>query len=358
MNGKQNPLNPLIEKVFELNKQGVIAYRNNKIQRQSYLAKHPIHPVFMICMDGRANHFPQACDIPIGVGDIVQTAGAKFSVSAPYFANLLAESAVYAMNKCRTPVFVVASHFSSNYPQHGCRAFGNNRQKALEHVFGLAAEIRHVFRKFPVPVAVFSVEFDTDDDSVIFFGNKPGLQANMADFLEDKKNMRLALEDIYDSFMNTATFSFILEMAEKNIDHIKNVHASGRCEQECHHGEFALGVGRGFGTWLNPHRNQAIILFGEGLDIEERICVAGNILLENMERNPELKKHGAVVISSAAYSQDWKGGFAMERTRGYSEIVRKTFSTHLPRLPYHILEGVVDMRTWEFIEKDRWSALG
>jgi hypothetical protein len=359
MNGEpSNPIktkNALIEKVFELNKQGVAAYKTSAAKRKKYLVENPIHPVYIACMDGRANHLPQAFGIPVGVGDIVQTAGAKFSISSPYFANLLAESALYAASKSRTPIFIVASHFSGNYPHHGCRAFENNRWNALHHVLQLASDIRNVFRKFPTPVLVLPVEFNTDDDSIIFFGNNTSI--NTSDFLGNEEEILGALRQIYPEFVHTAVFPSLIDMAIKNIVHVKNVRSSMRKEHECHHREFALGIGRGFGTWLNPHRNQAIILFGEGRDIKERIHVAGKILLENMEKNSEMQRHGALVISSAAYSKDWKIGFAMARVEGHSDVVRRTFATYLPELRYSILEGVVDMRTWEFIERERWNAL-
>lgn len=359
MNGEsRTPIktkNILIEKVFALNKQGVIAYKTSAAKRKKYLSENPIHPVYIACMDGRANHLPQAFGIPVGVGDIVQTAGAKFSISAPYFANLLAESALYAASKSRTPIFIVASHFSGNYPRHGCRAFENNRDSALRHVLQLAADIRTAFRKFPSPVLVLPVEFNTDDDSIIFFGNNTSIDAS--DFLGNEERISDALRQVYPEFVDTTVFSSLVNMALENIAHVKHVRASARKEHECHHGEFALAIGRGFGTWLNPHRNQAIILFGEGRDIKERIFTAGKILLENMEKNSEMQMHGALIISSAAYSQDWKIGFAMARVDGYSDVVRRTFSAYLPELRYGILEGLVDMRTWEFIERERWNEL-
>jgi hypothetical protein len=349
--------NTLIEKVFKLNRQGVMAYKTSAAGRKKYLAENPIHPVHIACMDGRANHLPQTLGIPVGVGDIFQTAGAQFSVASPYFANLLAKSALYAKSESRTPIFIVASHFSGNYPDHGCRAFLNNRYDALRHVIQLAEDIRKVFRKFPIPVLVLPVEFNTDDDSVIFFGNN--MSINTSDFYGNEKRIPDALRKVYPEFAETHAFPALINMAIKNIDHMGSVRMARRQEHECHHGEFALAIGRGFGTWLNPHRNQAIILFGEGRDIKERIYTAGKILLENMKKNHEMQKHGALVISSSAYVEDWKIGFAMARAEGHSDVVRRTFATYLPQLQYSILEGVVNMNTWEFIEKERrWHELG
>lgn len=341
--------NPLIERVLELNAARVVAHREEKSTREKFIADNPVHYIVIGCMDGRASHLPQALGIPVGCCEHFQTAGALFSTSWPYFGHLLSDSVGYGIKKNRTIVIFVASHYSKKYPDHGCRAFLNDRDKAREHILHLSERIRWNFEEYNATIHVLPIELNTDDDSIIMHGDENMGQIDTSHFVKEDTGLEQVLSDMFGSFVYASrSFEALVSIVRNNIAHVQTIHRNPRTHQDCCHGESVLFVGRGAGTWLNPHRNMGIILFPEGEQLDLHLRDAGSILSQNMKTHELLKEHGILVMPCATYTDPKKRHRSIDRVTGYTARVERVLAQYHPTVTLTLFPGTVNLKTWEF----------
>ncbi len=336
---------PHIEEILDRNAARVIAHYEERHIRREYFAQHPFHYIYVGCMDGRTSHLPQTFGIPVGCAEFFQTGGAMFDIGWKYFSNLLTESIQFGLTKKRTVVILVSSHFSGHYPNHGCRAFENDRRAARTYVLRLARDIRYAVEPYGGDVHVLPIEFDTDDDSVILYGETG--RVDTSHFLSSECGLKEVLYDSFPSYVDSDMGEELHTLVHNNIEHVHSVLRNRRDHTACSHCETTLLVGRGAGTWLNPHRNAGIILFPEGERLDTFIVTAGKILQSNANRDKILQKHGAVIMPCSAYGDRRNERFAIARVKAYQQIIERLFAQHLPDLHYTLFPATVDLTTWQ-----------
>lgn len=333
-------MHPIIETILERNASRSLAHFEERHVRHEYLAQHPFHYIYIGCMDGRASHLPQALGIPVGCAEYFQTAGAMFDIGWKYFSNLLTESVGYGLNKGRDVILLISSHFSGQYPAHGCRAFSNDRHAAHAHALCLARDIAHAFEPYGGGIHVLPIEFDTDNDSIILYGDSGSVDTS--EFITEDHNMEHALITCFPG-MGHRIREELMSLVQQNVRHVRATLRDGRDHRACSHGETTLFLGRGAGTWLNPERNTAIILFPEGERLSEYVVTAGNILEGNMQDNNLLHEHGAVVMTCSAFGDIRNERFAIARVRLFSHIVQTLMRERLPNFRYTLFPAVVNL---------------
>lgn len=340
-----NHAHPIVEAVLDRNASRVIKHFEERHLRRAYLAEHPFHYIYIGCMDGRASHLPHALGIPIGCAELFQTAGAMFDVGWKYFSNLLTESVAFGLEKGREVIILVSSHFSGRYPDHGCRAFANDREAAHGYALRLAQNIAYVLEPYGRGIQVLPIEFDTDDDSIILHGDFGSMDTSR--FLTNEHGMEHALDTCFSFPARSRIRAELVSLVRHNIDHVRAVLRNGRNHRACAHGEKVLFLGRGAGTWLNPERNSGIILFPEGERLSEYVLIAGKILASNMRNDSVLREHGAVVMPCSAYGDRRNQRIAEVRARSYAHTIETLFKQRMPKFRYTLFPATVDLTTWQ-----------
>lgn len=340
-----NHAHPIVEAVLDRNASRVIKHFEERHLRRQYLKEHPFHYIYIGCMDGRASHLPHALGIPIGCVELFQTAGAMFDVGWKYFSNLLTESVAFGLKKDREVIILVSSHFSGRYPDHGCRAFTNDRKAAHRYALCLAQDIAYVLEPYGHGIQVLPIEFNTDDDSIILYGNVGSMSTS--DLLANEYGLEHTLDTCFSFPARSRIRTELVSLVRHNIDHVRSVLRKGRDHRACGHGERLLFLGRGAGTWLNPERNFGIILFPEGEHLCDYVLTAGKILESNTHDDPILREHGAVVMPCSAYGDRRNERIAQARVRSYAHLVETLFREQMPNFRHTLFPATVDLTTWQ-----------
>lgn len=314
--------NPLVERLFKLNAARAYAYFKGRHKRERYFRKNPIHWIIIQCMDGRHNEVDRALGILPGCSDPYKTGGGNLDLGGNLAMSQITNTIDYGISQGRDVVILVSSHYSGRHPNHGCRAFSNDRCAAHMHAVQLTTRLRNAVQLYTPEVHVLTIEYDTDNDAVRIYGKD--VIFDSADFLADEKGLEEDLAMCLPTLIGTRVYSSLLSSMRYNVRHVRSVLRRKRHLIDVEHGETTLVLGRGI--WLT-RRNDAIVVFPEGDDLDKNIVTGLGILHGNMERNRMLRKYGPVILCSAAYRDNRRLYFAMEQADGYARRMQRLLAT-------------------------------
>jgi len=340
----------LKKEVIALNKERSDEYCTPSARdaRAMYASIHPTNILVFKCMDGRIN-LPLITGIPMGILHPFRHIGGKFVLGDPYLGRLVLDEKESAVRQGRPSLALCTYHYSKGDAHRGCAGHAYDTNSARNGAIAHKQEFDKVFGTNNPAMAAIILGIETDEDSLIFT-NESGDSFSIAENCE-ASDMQI-LSTLTRIYPNTSKqmLDDILPLALGNRAHVKSIKlAGGRPPSELVHGENIICVGRGF-DWLHLPNRALIIGPYEYYDHTWRdaIAIAGKIVLNNFENNPELKKGGALLISSAPYRDLDEKGIAMMKADFFCKVAQDALGENMKILSMETLVGVTDLTTMKF----------
>lgn len=337
----------LIDELLTLNRERSAEFigPEAKMLRQHYRAEHPTEIVVLKCMDGRLN-FATMTETPLGIIQPYRNIGGLFDLGWPYFGALIREWEEYVLAKGRTCVVIITYHYSKGDTHRGCRGHTYDVGSSQEAAFALLEQFRRVFAAPNKVFYPFVVGIETDEDALIFHGEKEKKLEVSSIIGSSEKECAKHIRSLFPT-MSERQVADLAPLMFGNTNWIQKVRASKRPIEAMDHSENVLGIGRGF-DWLHKP-NKALIVGPYSYDLADPIGKAAGILLENIEANRISKKSGIVLMSSAVH-RDSTGveiTIAREKARSLAILGLKTIEARVPGLVAHLhtVVGTVDVNT-------------
>lgn len=315
--------------------------------RQQYRALHPTEIVVFKCMDGRLNGAVMT-ETPMGILQPYRNIGGKFNLGWPYLGRLMDEWKTYAVGKGRNCLIMATYHYSKGDPHRGCKGFNYDTDAARSAAAELVAQCGRVFGTPYQVVHPILVGLETDEDALVFHSEKDDVFfiADHVDMPPEAVDARLT--ELYPQ-MRPQVRKDLLELVVGNQRHIRTIREQQRKPIDLDHREQVIAIGRGF-DWL--HQPNLALIIGPYSGWKKTTCIAGNIILDNMQRG-QLDADAEVLLFVSALSRESQGSvewnLAVEKARYMAERAHEVLAEHVPKLydgrELQMLTGVVDANT-------------
>lgn len=317
-----------------------------RLWRRKYREAHPTEIAALKCMDGRLN-LAVMTGTPPGIIQPFRNVGGRFDLGWPFFGELMREAADYAISKNRFFLIFVTYHFSKGDTHRGCKGFGYDTEGAKRGAEALRTQFERVYGSKMRVVHPIVVGIETDDEGLIFHGEKGGVYDVSAHRNDSEEDVRHALEGLYPS-MPRQMLEDLLPLIVGNQARVIEVAAANRPPIDLDHREQIVAVGRGF-DWLHLP-NRALIVGPYDHDWPSAVATAGGIVLDNIKHGRVPKDEGALLlISSLSREERGSHGWntAVEKAQYLEKISKQVLSERVPELTPHLntLSGVLDAST-------------
>ena len=332
----------------------IFASPDAALWRRKYRAEHPTEIAAFKCMDGRLN-LPVMTETPPGIIVPFRNLGGQFDLGWPFLGSEVRTWVDYAISRGRSAIPLVTYHFSKGDVHRGCKGFSYDTKAAKAFTENLRKQFEKVFGKSHLVVYPVQVSIETDEDALIFHGEKHGeiLDLSLVAPMIDIEVLRLSLERLYPT-MPRPMVNDLLPIAMGNIRHIKEVRESARPIEQIDHQEQVLAIGRGF-DWLHLP-NKALIVGPYSPDLSKPIGIAAGLLLDNIQKKRVPASEGVVVMSAAGY-RDEAGPerlMAEEKARSLARLTLEVIHDKVPELAKYmkLIVGVTNLNTRKYTEID------
>jgi len=317
-----------------------------RLWRRKYRAAHPTEIGVLKCMDGRFN-LPVITETPQGIIQPYRNVGGIFDLGWPFFGELIKEWVEYAIAKNRACLVFVTYHFSKGDTHRGCKGMGYDTHRGISFAETLRNQFERVYGTARRIVHPIVVGLETDDESLVFHGERGGSFA-IEDHINDSfDDLRQALRNLYPTMLEQ-TLNDLLPLVVGNQKHVAKIREAKRPPIELQHREQIIAVGRGF-DWLHLP-NHALIVGPYDHLWPDAVVTAGNIVLDNINSGRVAKEQGALLLVSAL-SRDESGSHgwntAIEKARYLERVAIDALKTRVPELQSHLshMSGVLDAHT-------------
>jgi hypothetical protein len=321
--------------------------------RRAYRTEHPTEIAALKCMDGRIN-LPVICQVPPGIIQPYRNIAGKFDIGWAFFGEVFDNWVYYAMGRNRKCLVFVTYHWSEGNEHRGCKGFGYDRQKAMDHMDWHIARLEETYGNGHAVVYPIKVGIETDSETMILHGRKEGAELDLSK--EEVKNLapahlRSKLQELYPD-MQPQVVTDLLALVLGNLVHAKARGLVARPDVELDHCERVIGVGRGFG-WLHLP-NKALIIGPYGYDMGDSIAIAAGIIKSNIASGRVPPEEGIALMTSGAYRRDVRSGvhLASQKARSLADYGYSVIEKAAPELlPYLVkIVGTTDLDTLLFTE--------
>lgn len=296
-------VNPMVEKLLDLNQKHAGKFINSKHSRQIYRVAHPTEISVMKCMDGRV-HLPVMTNTPLGIIQPWRNIGGKFNLGWPHFKETIKEWTDYTVSRGRSSVVFTTYHYAAGFEgedqevvkNRGCAGHNYDTKKAIEESYRLKQQFDRVYSNDTLYAIHCGVE--TDLDALVLHGdNGEILDLAKANFSGTSEVVE-ALTKMYPR-IPLNVINDILPLVEGNIAHVAEIKRSNRPKADSEHRERVLAIGRGF-DWLHEP-NLALIMGPYDPDLKTNIIKAAGILQSNIDAKRIDPSEGLVLLVSATY---------------------------------------------------------
>jgi hypothetical protein len=280
--------------------------------RMEYRLLHKTEIYESECIDGRID-IPLITQTPPGIMRQFRNVGGIFRMGWPYLSSEINQGYEYARKHNRHLLFLVTYHYSGSSPSFGCAGCDHNTELALKTALNFRNELEEVFGYNHDVVCPVLIGIDTDTDAMTIHGDNPDNKIVMSDHnFNGKKNktiLGLLIRGMLKK-MPGRVFNDLIHLLANNIRHIREVEKSIRPMAEIKHGEWWIGVGRGF-DWHHEH-NQAVLVGPYDPNLANPINTAVKVIRSNIE-NDRIPKDGFLVLASAVYKGEGIDAIGKER---------------------------------------------
>jgi hypothetical protein len=240
-------------------------------------------------------------------------------------------------------------HFSKGSTHRGCAGHNYDTEAARQGAFALKREFETIFGSNNPAIRAIVVGIETDEDAIIFCGERERDDVSIAAFASATDDQLLrALGALY-AHLPPAMLADIAPIATGNRAHVNRKLSEKRPVAELVHGENIICVGRGF-DWLHLP-NRALIIGPYG-DTErtwrDAVQVASGIVLDNFKHKRVPRQSGSLLLVSAPYSDLNERGLALAKVDYFSTVARNILSPVAKQLRLETLVGITDMTTMHF----------
>ncbi|MEI6378056.1 MAG: hypothetical protein WCO55_00195 [Candidatus Falkowbacteria bacterium] len=298
-------------------------------RRRLYRAQHPTAIMAFKCMDGRI-HIPVMTGMPSGIIQPQRQLGGIFDLGWPFLSEVVHEWVDYNIdhNAARC-LMLITYHYSKSNEHRGCAGFEYKTQDAHDYTWKFRAQVERVYGKEHSVVYPLIIGIETDEDAFTFLGDKGEIKiVDHLDKTEDE--LKCLMEEHYPD-MHRDVLRDLMPLVLGNAKHVKEIRDSDRPVVEIEHGEWMLGLGRGF-DWLHEP-NLALIVGPYSPNLAEPIIKALGLIEDNMKRG-RIGSDGFVLMTSAPFRHTT--GFdrfkAIEKARSLNKFAVGIAIKHYPDL--------------------------
>lgn len=345
------PINNRAKALLARNQEKSKRFVERYADRQLYRSQHPTNIMAFKCMDGRLNLSVMTKTEP-GIIQPFRNIGGQFDFSWPFFQHIVLDEVEDAIHNGNPTLILVTYHFSKGCPNRGCAGFGYDTKQAIANSEKIIRQLKRIFGEECSVVYPVMLGIETDEDTFVLHGEKPGAILDLADFLSGTSEQDLAaiLRGLYPR-MSSRVFQDFLPLIVGNLQHRQEVLSTPRPPHDIEHKETVLAIGRGF-SWLHQ-LNTALIVgpFSTGMDTS--IVKAAGIIMSNVQEGRVVQDGGLVLMVSSVCKEDqhtprWRA--AEEKSYGLANNALRLIKEHVPDLHplLHPLVGVLDVDTQYF----------
>ncbi len=327
--------------LVDLNKKHSEMFQAQRLERELYLAKHPTNVMAFKCMDGRI-HLPIVTNIPLGILKPFRNIGGKFNLGWPLLNEVFEQRVKEAVAKGNRTLVLVTYHYSAGDKHRGCAGFKYDLEESKGFTENFRKQIARIYGEDNNVVVPILVGLETDEDALIFHG-EDGSVHDLSKFTKsDDEFLMQYFHEVYPSMPERILLD-LLPLIKGNIKYIADTKKIGKSIEEKIHGEWVLGIGKGF-DWLHTP-NMALIVGPYDSNIGEPISIAASIIKSNLEENRI--SDGFVLLSSAIYSDSIEKKRTIERTRFMNQLGQDIIKKQYPEIidSMYAMATILDTQT-------------
>ncbi|MBP8133178.1 MAG: hypothetical protein KAY13_02830 [Zoogloea sp.] len=294
----QQPIAARIDWLYEVAGRYSAAYCDPEasMARERHRARHPTALAVMKCMDGRIN-IPIATNTPPGIIQPFRNLGGFFDLGWPHLGEVIDHYVHDRVRGGQRVLMLITYHFSRGDAHRSCAGFAYQTSDAVAHVFGVKAQVEHVFGRQHGTVYPLVCGFETDEDALILHGpDGRTLDVSTLPATEDEAGLRARLQPLFPD-MPRQMLADLARLVAGNIAHVAEVRQTDR-QLDIEHREWMICVGRGFDFLHAP--NLALIIGPYSPDLADPIRKAGAIIASNMHSG-RIPDDGFLLLASSPY---------------------------------------------------------
>lgn len=294
-----------------------LRYAQQAPDRSSFRQAHPVHTVFLQCIDGR-HDLEAALALPLGVSTEFPVAG-KFEVASQWGGHLLREEVDFGVKKRGNALIISSFHFSrSSNHSLGCKAFNHDLDVQVLSMLQVREALQDQYHGSGV-VGVIVVGMETDTGDLWFVGQDPTLgfytsECSNCTAEEIREKMRVLYPGFSQILLEELTYYVQQNLKFQEQRKVEDV-------QNLDHAESILFYGR-----IRPpfpyNSSFAVSPFESQLDQEVALQVAGNLIHKNLVEKRADPAKGALLLVCAVCEDAANGPeveHAKEKARGLAD---------------------------------------
>lgn len=333
----QQPIAARIDWLYEVAGRYSAAYCDPEasMARERHRARHPTALAVMKCMDGRIN-IPIATNTPPGIIQPFRNLGGFFDLGWPHLGEVIDHYVHDRVCGGQRVLMLITYHFSRGDAHRSCAGFAYHTEDAVAHVFGVKAQVEHVFGRQHGTVYPLVCGFETDEDALILHGpDGRTLDVSTLPATEDEAGLRARLQPLFPD-MPRQMLADLARLVAGNIAHVAEVRQTDR-QLDIEHREWMICVGRGFDFLHAP--NLALIIGPYSPDLADPIRKAGAIIASNMHSG-RIPDDGFLLLASSPYQDIGSDRARAELKARFmahfaAEVIRRDLPDLAPRMTVH-----------------------
>lgn len=326
----------LVQEVITINRRcsTLFASANARSNRLYYRAKEKYFKMWVVCMDSRVD-IPKVTQVPVGVGKHFRNLGARFNLEWEKFDEAVFRCYMHHLKEeGKGSLAMLNYHWSKGSKLRGCKGFNFDKDAAIAAMFGLQEQFKRVYGDNTESMIPLVVGLETDEDSLVFHGDKGEIldlgALSLHDFCSEeelKRWLQSEFRKIYPKKPSGAIGDLCF-MGQKNLEHTAEVRGTQRPITDLDHKERVVVIGRGADSIYEA--NLALIVGMYSDEPEEAIREAIGVVQSNMQKGRINKDDGFVLLSTAAFGNENGLTFdrARERALGYRKLGMKIMQEH------------------------------
>ena len=331
---------PIVERIdwlYDVARRYSAAYCDPEasMARERHRARHPTALAVMKCMDGRIN-IPIATNTPPGIIQPFRNLGGFFDLGWPHLGEVIDHYVHDRVRGGQRVLMLITYHFSRGDAHRSCAGFAYHTGDAVAHVFGVKAQVEHVFGRQHGTVYPLVCGFETDQDALILHGlDGRTLDVSTLPATEDEAGLRARLHPLFPD-MPRQMLVDLARLVAGNIAHVAEVRQTDR-QLDIEHREWMICVGRGFDFLHAP--NLALIIGPYSPDLADPIRKAGAIIASNMHSG-RIPDDGFLLLASSPYQDIGSDRARAELKARFmahfaAEVIRRDLPDLAPRMTVH-----------------------